>query len=100
VWLSLDCMYYFTVNIDTDDSQFKGNIPLHKFQSLEINDISKSSKDSNLSNMVNDIMNIFGNDRRMDYYGFKLVVKNRTYEFYTDFITELNKWTTVIANCS
>ena len=36
----------------------------------------------------------------MDYYGFKLVAKNRTYEFYTDFITDLNKWATVIANCS
>jgi len=36
----------------------------------------------------------------MDYYGFKLVAKNRTYHFYTDFITELNKWATVIANCS
>ena len=50
--------------------------------------------------MVNDLVKIFGNDKRLDYYGFKVEMKNRTYSFYTDFITELNKWVTAIANCA
>jgi len=49
---------------------------------------------------MNEFVKIFGNEKRMDYYGFKLSMKNRIYVFYTDFVTELNKWVMAIANCA
>lgn len=104
-WLELETIYYFHCKHDEDKSPFVGKIALRNCISITMEDnqhecVLTSLKKDFLDFSCNliKIKELFsweanlGLTKPENGFGFKLTTNDRTYNFYSDLITEMNKW--------
>lgn len=104
-WLELETIYYFQFRSNEDSSPFIGKISLRNCISITIED---NQHKNILENLKQDFIDFSSNIRFMKEifsremglgltkpehgFGFTLCTTERTYYFYSDLITEMNKW--------
>jgi len=104
-WLELETIYYFQCKSIDDSSPFIGKISLRNCLSITVED---NQHKNILENLKQDFLDFSSNlcimkglfswetklglTKPEHGFGFKLTTKERTYYFYADLITEMNKW--------
>ena len=104
-WLELETIYYFQCKSNDDSSPFIGKISLRNCVSITVEDNQHKNILENLkqdfldfSSNLNIMKGLFSWEMNLGLtkpehgFGFKLATKERTYYFYADLITEMNKW--------
>lgn len=112
-WLELETIYYFQCKNNDDSSPFIGKISLRNVINITVED--NQTKNA-LENLKQDFIDFSSNLKIMkglfswetnlgltkpeNGFGFTLATKDRTYYFYADLITEMNKWIIAIEQSS
>ena len=104
-WLELETIYYFSCKSNDDSSPFIGKISLRNCLSITVEDNQHKNVLENLKQDFIDfgsnlsiMKGLFSWETNLGLlkpehgFGFKVTTKERTYYFYADLITEMNKW--------
>lgn len=104
-WFELETIYYFQFKNKEDDSPFIGKIALRNCLNITIENNQYKNLFENLKNdfldfssNVSIVKDIFSWETGLNLskpehgFGFTLTTSERTYYFYADLITEMNKW--------
>jgi len=112
-WFELETIYYFQCKNNDDSSPFIGKISMRNVLNITIEDNQTRNALGNLkqdfidfSSNLKIVKGLFSWEMNLGLtkpehgFGFTLATKERKYYFYTDLITEMNKWIIAIEQSS